>query len=99
MFNSNVDLDKTGALTLLTTGKKDEDAQEVLKNWSKALAGKKIDYEPKIYGAGLELANVPIHFGSTVEGTGMIGNDNSRLSFYYQPTYFNVRGSVYDTTH
>ena len=99
VHNSNVDLDKTGALTLLTTGKKDEDAQEVLKNWSKALAGKKIDYEPKIYGAGLELANVPIHFGSTVEGTGMIGNDNSRLSFYYQPTYFNVRGSVYDTTH
>ena len=47
----------------------------------------------------VELANVPIHFGSTVEGTGMIGNDNSRLSFYYQPTYFNVRGSVYDTTH
>lgn len=99
VHNSNVDLDKTGALTLLTTGKKDGDAQEVLKNWSKALAGKKIDYEPKIYGAGLELANVPIHFGSTVEGTGMIGNDNSRLSFYYQPTYFNVRGSVYDTTH
>ncbi len=99
VHNSNVDLDKTGALTLLTTGKKDEDAQEVLKNWSKALAGKKINYEPKIYGAGLELANVPIHFGSTVEGTGMIGNDNSRLSFYYQPTYFNVRGSVYDTTH
>lgn len=97
--NSNVDLDKTGALTLLTTGKKDEDAQEVLKGWSKALAGKKIDYEPKIYGAGLELANVPIHFGSATEGTGMIGNDNSRLSFYYQPTYFNVRGSVYDTTH
>lgn len=101
--SSNLVANKDGTLTILT-----EDADEILKEWSKKL---KHDYNQQysegIYGVGLELANVPIHFGSEIETQQsnskyckkVIGSSSERRSFFYQPTYFNVRGSVYDTTH
>lgn len=107
--SSNITVNKDGTLVLLTEKTKDHDSAEtILKDWS---ANLKKDYGQEytaaIYGIGLELTNVPIHFGSTVENQqstsdyckNVIGSDSDRRSFFYQPTYFNVRGSVYDTTH
>lgn len=109
IHNSNITVNKDGTLVLLTEKTKDHDSAEtILKDWS---ANLKKDYGQEytaaIYGIGLELANVPIHFGSKIEAnqsskdycTDVIGSDVTRRSFFYQPTYFNVRGSVYDTTH
>lgn len=101
--SSNLVANKDGTLTILT-----EDVDKILKEWSTEL---KNDYNQQysegIYGIGLELANVPIHFGSEIETQQsnskyckkVIGSSSERRSFFYQPTYFNVRGSVYDTTH
>ena len=91
-------LSNNGEFHLLTT-----DGENTLAKWSKIsmtnLNGKK--YAEGIYGIGLELANLNISFGSsTAQGThsnGVIGNTGKPFSFYYQPTYFNIRGSVYDT--
>lgn len=77
---------KNGKLDLVT-----KDGRKALAEWAKNLKKDKVTYEPEIYGVGLELANLKIGFGK-------IGKDNPQcISFFYQPTYFNVRGSVYDT--
>ena len=58
-------------------------------------------YAEGIYGVGPELANLKIAFGnSTASGSkaaAIGGTSGKPFSFYYQPTYFNIRGSVYDT--
>lgn len=77
---------KNGELDLVT-----KDGRKALAEWAKNLKKDKVTYEPDIYGVGLELANLKIGFGN-------IGKTNPQcISFFYQPTYFNVRGSVYDT--
>lgn len=109
VHNSNVSLNEDDKLVLLTGKTKTNDsAEHILEGWSEKLETDYTqEYAEGIYGIGLELANVPIHFGSELETKqsnskyckSVIGSATERRSFFYQPTYFNVRGSVYDTTH
>lgn len=86
-------MSSSGEFSLLTkTGEK------TVSDWSKSVD----NYANDIYGVGLELANLKVSFGtgSVNLGSGTlqpIGGAGKPISFYYQPTYFNVRGSVYDT--
>lgn len=72
---------------------------KILNNWAGQKFNKQ-EFANGIYGVGLELANLNISFGSsTANGNKVsaIGGTGKPFSFYYQPTYFNIRGSVYDT--
>lgn len=62
-----------------------------IRNWSKEYD----NYANGIYGVGLEIANLKFEFGS-ITSRDASGNETG-WSFFYQPTYFNIRGSVYDT--
>lgn len=98
--------DGTGKVMLITTT-----GQETLKNWSegKKADGTSMDadaakvfkdtYADGIYGVGVELANMPIYMHNPATGAtiGTTGTNCTRVSFFYQPTYFNIRGSVFDT--
>lgn len=98
--------DSTGKVMLITTT-----GQETLKNWSegKKADGTSMDadaakvfkdtYADGIYGIGVELANMPIYMHNPATGAtiGTTGTNCTRVSFFYQPTYFNIRGSVFDT--
>lgn len=55
----------------------------------------KVHYAKGIYGIGVELANLNFTFGDKSGGEEPI--EGKPVSFYYQPTYFNIRGSVFDT--
>lgn len=86
-------LESDGSFNLLT-----QYGETILKNWSEENS----DFDPGIYGVGVELANLKISFGAQAtlddETMPVIGGSNgSPISFYYQPTFFNIRGSVYDT--
>lgn len=65
--------------------------KKTITDWSK----KYDDYAPGVYGVGLELANLKFEFGTITSKDA--NGDETGWSFFYQPTYFNVRGSVYDT--
>lgn len=65
--------------------------KKTITDWSK----KYDEYAPGIYGVGLELANLKFEFGTITSKDA--NGDETGWSFFYQPTYFNVRGSVYDT--
>lgn len=80
----------TPKMSLLT-----EKSADIIQGWSKELN----NYEPGIYGIGLELANLHIKFGVPNDNTDnkIIENDSGAWSFFYQPTYYNIRGSVFDT--
>lgn len=98
-YTGKSQLKEDGTLDLMTSKGRDN-----LKAWSKQLAAKspsiKFNSED-IYGAGLELTNLKIKFGfkygSDSGKSEVIDTGDEGLSFFYQPTYFNIRGSVYDT--
>lgn len=79
-----------GQMTLLS-----EKSYDIIQEWANDLD----NYEPGIYGMGLELANLRIKFGIPNDNTDnkIIENDSGAWSFFYQPTYYNIRGSVFDT--
>ena len=72
---------------------------KTLNSWAGQKFNKQ-EFAKGIYGVGLELANLNISFGNSKASgnkVSVIGGTGKPFSFYYQPTYFNIRGSVYDT--
>ena len=76
-----------------------KDGQKTLREWAKKYSK---TYSEEIYGMGVEL-RIPVHMSnanSCATGSKSIKSTdehNKKVSFLYQPTYFNIRGSVYDT--
>lgn len=91
---NNLELESNGEILLLT-----KDGQKTLREWAKKYSK---TYSEEIYGMGVEL-RIPVHMSnanSCATGSKSIKSTdepNKKVSFFYQPTYFNIRGSVYDT--